>query len=236
MRNSESCSKSDPEFQESLRECTFKLESITYFLRRQVGLSSFCRLNLTLRNWVSSRGVVEDDSARWWSVMLIMLWHWQSWCFATAVLFYYPGSFGPWKICRYLRKKNGEHSGQEGICKYLFCPNSGHFPLDEKLISVGFSAVRVHKKPSLCSSTFFVKENYPPLLPADSLAGGVLPSCSPPCFFWISFSWGPIFLRDSPKPWQLSELTNPVLPLLGLFENTKENLKNTKGYSHLANP
>ena len=29
---------------------------------------------------------------------------------------------------------------------------------------------------------------------------------------------------------------SPVLPFLGLFENTKENLKNTKDFSHLANP
>ena len=29
---------------------------------------------------------------------------------------------------------------------------------------------------------------------------------------------------------------NPVLLFLGLFENTKENLKNTKDFSHLPNP
>ena len=29
---------------------------------------------------------------------------------------------------------------------------------------------------------------------------------------------------------------NPVLLFLGLFENTKENLKNIKDFSHLANP
>ena len=30
-------------------------------------------------------------------------------------------------------------------------------------------------------------------------------------------------------------LPNPIVLVLGLFENTKENLKNTKDFSHLAN-
>ena len=44
---------------------------------------------------------------------------------AVGVFFAYIGK------CVYWQEKNWEHSGREGIRKFLLFPNSGHFPLEK---------------------------------------------------------------------------------------------------------